>query len=184
VRDDAPKSFEGRFYQLREGASLLPRPQRPGGPRIMIGGNGPKRTLPLAARYANIWNGVSLTLETFVERSALLDSLLEQEGRARSSVKRTLMVPVHFGRDSAELDQQLAWRHQRPELAGQSLDDVVEHMRARGAVVGGPHDIARYLHACDGSRVEEVFLQWLALDDIDRLRGLASAIGEWLTPEG
>src|SRR5512138_3737515 len=48
LRGDEPVISEGRFYQLR-GAMLLPRPQRPGGPAIMIGGNGPKRTLPLVA---------------------------------------------------------------------------------------------------------------------------------------
>jgi F420-dependent oxidoreductase-like protein len=60
LKSDEPVTFEGRFYQLH-GATLLPRPARPGGPRIAIGGNGPKRTLPLAARYADMWNGVYLS---------------------------------------------------------------------------------------------------------------------------
>ena len=68
LRSDAPVTYEGRFYQLR-GATLLARPQRPGGPPIMIGGNGPKRTLPLVARYADMWNGVFLSPEGF--RAAL-----------------------------------------------------------------------------------------------------------------
>src|SRR5206468_2644018 len=55
LRSDAPVTFEGRFFQLHD-AVLLPRPARPGGPPILIGGNGPKRTLPLVARYADIWN--------------------------------------------------------------------------------------------------------------------------------
>ena len=50
LRSDAPQPFDGRFYRLREGASLLPRPQREGGPRLMVGGTGPKRTLPLVSR--------------------------------------------------------------------------------------------------------------------------------------
>ncbi len=41
LRSDEPVSYEGRFYQLRD-ALLLPRPRRPGGPPIMIGGIGPK----------------------------------------------------------------------------------------------------------------------------------------------
>ena len=43
LQSDEPVTFEGRYYRLR-GATLLPRPQRPGGPRILIGGNGIKRT--------------------------------------------------------------------------------------------------------------------------------------------
>src|SRR5512141_3194755 len=42
IRSETPVTFEGKFYQLRE-ALLLPRPQRP--TPILIGGNGPKRTL-------------------------------------------------------------------------------------------------------------------------------------------
>src|SRR5947209_18180778 len=34
LKSDEPVTFEGRFFQLRE-AILLPRPQRPGGPRIL-----------------------------------------------------------------------------------------------------------------------------------------------------
>ncbi|MGZ3665401.1 MAG: TIGR03560 family F420-dependent LLM class oxidoreductase, partial [Ktedonobacterales bacterium] len=80
LRSDEPVTFDGRFYHLR-GAILLPRPQRPGGPPILIGGNGPKRTLPLVARYANIWNAVALSPEAFRDTSATLDRLLLEAGR-------------------------------------------------------------------------------------------------------
>src|SRR5262245_51030842 len=54
IRSDEPVTFTGQYYQLRE-ARLLPRPKRR--TPVMVGGNGPKRTLPLVARYADIWNG-------------------------------------------------------------------------------------------------------------------------------
>src|SRR5205085_10966298 len=57
LRSDEPVTYEGRFYHLR-GGTLLPRPQHPGGPPILIGGRGPRRTLPLVARYADICNAV------------------------------------------------------------------------------------------------------------------------------
>src|SRR6266700_5134798 len=79
LNSDTPVTYEGRFFQLR-GATLLPRPQRPGGPRILIGGNGIKRTLGLAARYANIWNATFLSPNAFKECSTLLDGLLTQAG--------------------------------------------------------------------------------------------------------
>ena len=43
LQSDEPVTFDGSYYQLR-GATLLPRPQRQGGPRILIGGDGEKRT--------------------------------------------------------------------------------------------------------------------------------------------
>src|SRR5579884_3563275 len=84
LRSDEPVTFEGKYFQLR-GATLLPRPQRPGGPRILIGGNGPKRTLPLAARYADVWNGVFRTPAEYRELNTRLDTLLQKAGRDRKS---------------------------------------------------------------------------------------------------
>jgi F420-dependent oxidoreductase-like protein len=52
LKSDQPVTFDGKYYQLR-GATLLPRPTRPSGPRILIGGSGEHRTLPLVARFAD-----------------------------------------------------------------------------------------------------------------------------------
>ena len=53
LRSTAPVSYTGRFHQLEQ-ATLRRRPGRPGGPPILIGGTGPKRTLPLVARYGDM----------------------------------------------------------------------------------------------------------------------------------
>ena len=48
-------TFSGRYYQLRD-AIAEPKPfQRPH-PPLWIGGNGPKRTLRVAARHADVWS--------------------------------------------------------------------------------------------------------------------------------
>ena len=73
LKSDQPVSHEGRFYRLRE-AVLLPRPQREGGPPILIGGSGSKRTPELAARFADVWNGTFMRPDMFRERSAALDT--------------------------------------------------------------------------------------------------------------
>ena len=52
--EDAP-SFSGVHYEV-QGAKNIPRPLQPGGPRIMVGGSGPKRTLRIVARYADMCN--------------------------------------------------------------------------------------------------------------------------------
>ena len=105
IRSDEPASFDGQFYQVRE-ARLLPRPQRR--TPIRLGGNGPKRTLPLVARYADIWNGVGLAPALFAERCALLDELLRGQGRQPHDVRRTLMVPVLCWRNAQECEARLA----------------------------------------------------------------------------
>jgi alkanesulfonate monooxygenase SsuD/methylene tetrahydromethanopterin reductase-like flavin-dependent oxidoreductase (luciferase family) len=60
LRQHWPVSYSGQFFTLRDSV-LLPRPRRPGGPPILIGGGGRGRTLTLAAQYADIWNGLSIT---------------------------------------------------------------------------------------------------------------------------
>jgi len=176
LKSDEPVTYAGRFYQLR-GATLLPRPQRPGGPRILIGGNGPRRTLPLVARYADIWNTIMLSPGEFRERSALLDKLLIDAGRQPGDVKRTLMKRVDFGRDKAELDRRLSWRSADPALAGKSLDQVIEELSTqRHEIVGTPDMLLEQIKAYVDAGVEELMLQWFDLDDIDGLRAFAKSV--------
>jgi len=176
LKSDEPVTFEGRFFQLR-GATLLPRPQRPGGPSILLGGNGVKRTLPLVARYADIWNVLSLTPEGFRERSALLDTLLKAAGREPAEVRRTMMLAMFFGRDMDEVDRRLSWRHDRSEFANKPLDEAIEAIRAGGwALVGTPSMIIEQIKSYAGAGVEELMLQWFEMDDIDGLRAFAKSV--------
>jgi F420-dependent oxidoreductase-like protein len=52
--EDAP-SFEGTYYRIRD-ARNIPRPVQPGGPTILVGGGGERRTLRLVAQYADMCN--------------------------------------------------------------------------------------------------------------------------------
>jgi F420-dependent oxidoreductase-like protein len=176
LRSDEPVTFEGRFFQLHS-ATLLPRPQRSGGPSILVGGNGFKRTLPLAARYATIWNGTFLTPNNFQQRSRALDELLRTAGRRPEDVRRTMMLTLFFGRDMQELDRRLSWRHHQPELANKPLDAVIETLSAEGrALVGTPDMLVKQIHSYANVGVEELMLQWFDQDDIEGLRAFAASV--------
>jgi len=176
LKSDDPVTFEGRFYQLR-GATLLPRPQRPGGPRILLGGSGVKRTLPLVARYADVWNGNFLSPTEFRERSTALDALLQAAGRKPTDVRRTVMVGLFFGNDMLEVDKALSWRRDVPDLAEKPLDAVIASIHAqRRALVGTPEQILQQISAYTSAGVDELMVQWFDMDDVKGLRNFAESI--------
>jgi len=100
--DAAPVSYTGKTISVTD-AVLLPRPPRK--TPILIGGNGPKRTLPLAAKYADEWNAVYLDVENFRTRNAQLDELLNKQGRNPASVKRSLMGPFGWAEGNEGIDR-------------------------------------------------------------------------------
>lgn len=176
LRSDEPVTFHGEFYHLRD-ATLLPRPSRLGGPPILIGGNGMTRTLPLVVRFAAYWNASFLSPEAFHERSARLDELLRAAGRRPEEVQRSLMLTVIFARTRDELEQRLAARRARPELAGKSLDEVVAAIHTAGnAITGTPEGVLRRIRDYAAAGAQEIMLQWLDLDDLDGLRALAETV--------
>lgn len=175
LRGDAPVTFDGQFYHVRE-ATLLPRPARPGGPRILIGGSGPKRTMPLVARYADWWNGVALSRDLFRERAALLDDLLRQAGRQPGDVRRTMMRGVFFGEDLAAVEGKLRGRL-RPELAEKPFAEALATMVGEErAIVGTPEMVIEQIRRDGEAGVAELMLQWFDLEDIAGLRACARRV--------
>jgi F420-dependent oxidoreductase-like protein len=164
LQSDEPVSLDGQYYQLR-GATLLPRPQRPGGPRILIGGNGVRRTLSYVARYASEWNGVMLTPDEFSRLNARLDELLVKAGRDPASVRRSMMTGCVFGKDEASLQQKVSAR-------GRTLTALQQD----GIVTGSPAAVKEQLAALEQVGLQRIMLQWLDLDDLDGLEALAKAV--------
>lgn len=172
MRSDEPTSFHGRFYQLQD-ALVLPRPQRAGGPPILIGGTGPKRTLPLVARYADIWNALMVTPDEFRALSAQLDGLLRAEGRPPDAVRRTLMINLTFAADRERLANKLGVA----DVGGSSLEAEVANMRAsQKNLVGTPEMVREQIAAYADAGAQELMLQWLDLDDIEGLRAFAQTV--------
>jgi alkanesulfonate monooxygenase SsuD/methylene tetrahydromethanopterin reductase-like flavin-dependent oxidoreductase (luciferase family) len=79
-------SYEGNIVSLRN-AQLRPTPVQQPHPPIWIGGSGPRRTLPLVARYADVWHsfGTPNSLRPAFER---IDQLAIEVGRDPSDILR------------------------------------------------------------------------------------------------
>ena len=79
-------SYEGRQVSL-EGAQMRPLPVQRPHPPIWIGGTGPRRTLPLVARYADVWHSWG-TPNSLREPNARIDELAAEAGRNPASIMR------------------------------------------------------------------------------------------------
>src|SRR3984957_10211381 len=144
-------SFDGKYYQLTDCASI-PRPVER--PKIIVGGAGAKRTPTLAARYADELNralGPDLR-----ERYANFKRICEDVvGRDPAEVRLSATVPVAIGRDAADLERRkesLGEPGARLLAAGVTgyagdVIRVVEDLASQGADtvyfhVYGPSDVA------------------------------------------
>ena len=162
LQHGTPQTFEGRFYQIRN-AILLPRPQRKNGPPILIGGNGPKRVLPLAAKYADEWNAIFRTPEQFSALNRRFDDLLDEIGRPRESVVRSQMKGLVYGEDQTDLQSQ---------LNGNTVFELLE----RGFIAGTPTHIVDQLGQLEEAGVQKVMLQWGDYDNLPRLEAFAQDV--------
>jgi F420-dependent oxidoreductase-like protein len=135
----------GRFYELRD-ASLAPLPVQPRLP-ILIGGSGPRRTLPLVARSADLWNAYGRPEEIAAVGRRLVEACREI-GRDPASIEwtATLNVVIRSTRDAAEAVHAAVVARHRPQPDEEALDlggppELVAEGLRRYAAVGVRHTI-------------------------------------------
>lgn len=177
LRSDDPLSFDGDFYHLQE-AGLLPRPQRPGGPRILVGGGGRKRTPALAARYADVWNAVGLSPQEFSETSKTIDWLLLELGREPSEVRRTVSLMCFYYADQQGKERVLAKARQwDAALAAVPDDEVFSILRNEWNAAAGPAEIViEQIRSYQQAGADEVMLQWFVMDDFSSAKTLSREV--------
>jgi alkanesulfonate monooxygenase SsuD/methylene tetrahydromethanopterin reductase-like flavin-dependent oxidoreductase (luciferase family) len=141
----------------------------------MVGGNGPKRTLPLVAKYADIWNCQMASPELFQERSALLDELLRNEGRQPGDVKRTVMVPIFTYQDREDFSQQMEFI--RSSFGFSPDEDISKWLTENmSAIIGEPDRVIEAIRRYQKAGVEEFIVPWYSLQDFRSLNLIAETI--------
>ncbi len=106
-------TFAGRSYTLNE-APLEPKPiQRP--LPLLIGGGGEKKTLRIAARYANEWN-VWGTPALLRHKMAVLDQHCAEIGRHPKEIARSAVTMLALSDDEAFIER--TRNSGRPVMAG------------------------------------------------------------------
>jgi F420-dependent oxidoreductase-like protein len=86
--EDRP-SFEGKYYRI-DRALNVPRPIQPGGPKILIGGTGERRTLRLLAQHGDIGHWFGGPIEELNRKKQVFYEHCEAVKRDPSEVQLTL----------------------------------------------------------------------------------------------
>jgi F420-dependent oxidoreductase-like protein len=157
----------GRFYRF-EDAVCAPRPIQARLP-ILIGGSGPKKTLPLVARYADMWNAYG-TPDALTAADAILRAACAEAGRDKASIERTVNVNVVIRDDRASAER--AWSGwaavHRPQ-------DGEERLDAGGTVEEVAAELAR-LRDVGFAHPVLIFRTPFDLETMDRLPALRDAL--------
>ncbi len=158
-------SFEGAHFRL-DHARNLPRPVQAGGPKIMIGGGGEKRTLRLVARYADKCN-VTGDVATLSRKIEALHRHCADVGRDPGEIDVTWMTPLILttsDENTAEVRSMLAASAPAEEVAG--------------FTVGQPDEIPGLVAGHIAAGVDEVIFSF-AFADPD---GIAAVGAAFATP--
>ncbi|MGW5384267.1 LLM class flavin-dependent oxidoreductase [Nocardia sp. NPDC003963] len=115
-------SFAGEHYRVDEVPNLPGPVQRPR-PPIHIGGTGPKYTLPLVARYADVWNLPTYGLPDQRRLSDLLDAECARIGRDPADIRRSHQAVLALAADERELPEVAARARRRFGADAFALDE-------------------------------------------------------------
>ena len=99
-------TFQGRFYQLQD-APLYPKTVQQPHPELLIGGGGERRTLKIAAKYADHWNCWAGP-ETMAHKLQVLNEHCAAVGRDPGRITRSANMPLLFAEKAEEAEQLIA----------------------------------------------------------------------------
>lgn len=123
-------SYDGKRISLTD-AQLRPVPIQSPHPPIWIGGSGPKRTLPIVARYADVWH--THQSPDYPALSERLDGLAVAAGRDPAAIRRagslSLSEPWPQVQANIEASIELGFDYLVCGWPGQGADHVAEFAR-------------------------------------------------------
>jgi F420-dependent oxidoreductase-like protein len=174
LRGETPY-VEGRHFRVA-GPLNCPPPEQAGGPPVLIGGSGEKRTLRLVARYADICN-VSGGPAKIRHLMDVLDRHCEEEGRDPAEIGRTFInvVIVRPTEREAVAAMPEAYRHLSREVTDHLSETVRPFCGTRSQVVD-------QIGACLAAGVDGMVLSCAGEDrTADYVELLADLAGEVLS---
>jgi F420-dependent oxidoreductase-like protein len=156
-------SFEGSYYSVTD-SPALPKPVQRPRPPILIGGQGPRRTPRLAAKFADEYNvGFTGAARTGALYGRVREAC-EAAGREPGSLVYSAAQVVCCGRDDAEVARRAA-----------AIGQDAAGLRADG-LAGTPAEVVDSIGRFADVGTSRMYLQILDLHDLDHLELIASEV--------
>jgi F420-dependent oxidoreductase-like protein len=137
-------TLAGKHYQV-DGAIGRPLPVQEGGIPLWIAGGGEKKTLRIAAQYAQYTN-FDASPEGFTHKSEILREHCKDVGTDFDAIVRSGNFNVIIGETDKDVADKLAWvrAHYQPLIPGEDLERSMDNF-ASGPLVGTPEQIVERL---------------------------------------
>jgi alkanesulfonate monooxygenase SsuD/methylene tetrahydromethanopterin reductase-like flavin-dependent oxidoreductase (luciferase family) len=97
-------SFKGRFVEADHVVCLPGPPRRP---PILVGGSGERRTIPFAAREADIWNNPAVSQPDLAHKIDVLRARADEANRDLSTLRISQQCLVVIGADAESAGAQI-----------------------------------------------------------------------------
>jgi F420-dependent oxidoreductase-like protein len=153
-------SFEGKYYQVQDCASI---PRWASRPKIIIGGAGVKRTPTLAAKYADEFNG-ALGLDLRARYANFRRICEDVVGRDPAGVRLSATVPTCIGAGPADLERRK-----------ESLGEPGARLLAAG-VTGYADDLVAVIEDLAGQGADTVYLHVYGPSDVAHIELLGEQV--------
>ncbi len=95
-------NFQGRHFTLTDARNNPKGPQQPT-PPIVIGGAGPRRTMPIVAKWADHWNFPGGEVEKFTEIKSRLEECCDEVGRDPAEIVTSAHLIYRDGDPTGDL---------------------------------------------------------------------------------
>ncbi|MBM9460092.1 LLM class F420-dependent oxidoreductase [Nocardioides sp. zg-536] len=159
--------FAGEHYQLTD-SPALPKPTqttgRRGGPPILIGGKGARRTPALAAAYADEFNLPFVDEEFTALQFGRVRRAAEEIDRDPATITWSNALVLCVGSDEAEIARRAAAIGREPD-----------ELRLNG-LAGTPEEVVEKIKRFEALGAQRIYLQVLDLADLDHLRLVAAEV--------
>jgi F420-dependent oxidoreductase-like protein len=160
---DSQYSFEGQHHTI-VGSPAIPKPVQPGGPPIVMGGYGPKRTPALAAQYANEFNLPFPPVEIYHSSCDIVRAACEARGRDPESMTYSVAQVLCVGANDVEIAR-------RAQNIGREVDELLQNGAA-----GSPAQVLDKIASFAEAGATRMYLQVLDMDDLDHIHLLAEEV--------